>query len=302
MAEVQECVIEADLIDQNEGYGVYGKQYADEVKAIFVERAVILQPAVTQEAGGYVATYSSTSMVGNDDYHDQIGHGAPINGNFVKPKRFDWRLSARTQFKTLSVNNMISNVMSFRLIWMLVWQYPNSIDLGESDFDSFFKPTTNGDRLMSFLYPDVSEKCKVLYDCVHTMGTPGDRMANVYGNASAAAGGQAGYVVPAPSGTVGWVVPAATVPAISTAVASSPRIVYGGHQMFLSGQFDLEGMDGALWRNPQDLDAVQELVPALIAFVVTHAKYHYDGGSALPTPADRPQSLYSFSSRYTFSE
>jgi len=254
----------------------------------------------TRYVTGFRPWFSSSSFRGADDkrvqgplYNDG---GRPVIGNYLLPKRFSVKLCVRTGLYSLAVaantlTGSVSNSLSFRLIFLLVWLYPPTSS-NENDEEEFFENLymvyPGVARLHSFLKPEVKEQVKVLYDAVHTVSSPKEGHRGVYGVVTKAvtnvpAYAQAGYVVPAPSGTLGWVVPAAaqaayTDTAVSTAVGNQVRDVYGGHQIEVQECIDLEGLQVSTWRDPVG-EEENQMVPYMQMFIVTDEAFCYNTAS-----------------------
>jgi len=304
MALQEEDYCEADLEDQNEQFGAYGSAAGPEVKSVFQDRTILITAGgTTDQARGAVMTFANTGLVGVNDYYDPVGLGKPVIGNFIRPKVFDWKVSMTSPARVIQSSTAIRNCVTFRLVWLLVWEFPRDIVLGETQFRDIFLANSTGNWHQSFLNPDKVEKVKVLYDCNHTAGSPADRATVRYGNTVAAAGGQAGYVVPpfAAGANPGWIVPAATVPAVSTTAVTVDLTSFGGHEMFLSGRIDLEGVQMALWRDPLE-EEEQQIVPCVIGFIVCQDLYHYSPSANLANVTDRPTTEWQVYTRLTFTD
>lgn len=300
MALQEEDYCDADLQDQNEQFGAYGSFAGPEVKSVFQDRTIQITAGFGDQARGAVMTFANTGLVGVNDYYDPVGLGKPVVGNYIRPKKFDWKLNFTSPPGVGSGSTVVTNMVTFRLLWLLVWEFPRDIVLGATQFLEYFLDNSTGNYHQSFLNPDKVEKVRLLYDCEHTIGSPLAFDRGVYANVSAAAGGQAGYLVPPGNDVSGWTVPAATVPAVSTSVATSPAHRYGGHQMFLSGRFDLEEYEMSLWRDPLE-EEEQQIVPAVICFVVCQDLFHYTPSGSFIV-ANRPTSQWQVYTRLTFTD
>jgi len=299
MALVREEPCDADLEDRNVEFGAYGK--GPEEKYIFQDRVItITGGGTTDQERGFVATFANTGLVGTADYYDPVGLGKPVIGNFVRPTRFDWKRNMTSVGRVINSATTVTNSITFRLLFLLYWKFPDDIVLGSTQFQELFLENSTGNRHQAYLYPDVKEKCVVLYDCNHTMASPVDRLREKYGNVAAAAGGQAAYVVPPNNEVLGWAVPAATVPATTTTEVVYDEQRYGGHQLFLSGSFDLTGVEGALWRDPNEAEENQ-IVPSVVCFVVCQDLFHYYPASQLSV-GQRPTTNWQFYCRYAFTD
>lgn len=297
LVEYDEC--DADQWEQEEDAEAYMAR-TPEKKYVFNDRQItITAGGTTDQERGWVCTFANTGLVGVADYYDAVSLGKPVIGNFIRGKRFDWKMLMTSPMKFPPNNNMVRNMITFRLLFLLVWEFPADIVLGTTQFLRYYLENSFGNRHASFLYPDVKEKVVVLYDCNHTVGSDGN--PNVWGqpNVSAAAGGQAGYVVgPADPG---YVVPAATVPAITTTQGFQINQRFGGHQLALSGSFDLSGYEMALWKDPSEVEENQ-IVPCIMCFVVCQDLYHYSPSGSFGTVGDRPTTTWQFFTRLAFTD
>lgn len=290
---VSEC--DADMREEGDPFT------GPEEKYVFNARNIYVKAGENQECQGFVATFANTGLIGLQDYYDPVTLGKPVVGNFIKPKRFDWKFQVKTQAMSANDADVISNSVTFRLIWLLLWEFPRDIVLSTADFLKLYLDNPQGDRHQSYLYPDVKEKCMVLYDCNHTLGSAADYQHNAYGNVVSAAGGQAAYVVPAPSGSLGWPVPAATVPATSTSLSRFQVSLFGGHYAFEHGSFDLEGLEMALWRDPEE-EEEQQIVPALCCFVVCQDGFNYYPSATAFVASARSNVELQFFTRLAFTD
>lgn len=245
----------------------------------------------TREVTGYRPWFSTVPFRGSDDkrvqgpaYNDE---GRPVLGNYLRPIKFCLKATFKTGVKSVTVPpasgfpGTVTNSISFRLICMLVWLYPPTSTNQDDElefFENFFMTYAGMLKTQAFLKPEVKEQVMILYDAIHTLSSPKAPLRGVYGDVSAAAGGQAGYIVPAPSGTVGWVVPAATVPAISTTKTAELRDVYGGHIAEVIECIDLQGIGISTWRDPLG-EEENQMVPYMQVFIVT------DDVTAYPSPS-----------------
>lgn len=240
---------------------------------------------VNREVTGYRPWYSSVPFRGSDDkrvqgpaYNDE---GRPVLGNYLRPKKFVLKACFKTGVKVIfntgaggaEFSGSISNAISFRLICMLVWLYPPTSSNQDDEiefFENFFMVYPGMLKCQAFLKPEVKETVRVLYDAIHVVSSPKIPIRNAYASVSAAAGGQAGYIVPptAAGANPGWVVPAATVPAITSTEVVTRRDVYGGHQVEVMEEIDLEGLGVSTWRDPVG-DEENQMVPYMQVFVVT---------------------------------
>lgn len=288
---VSEC--DADQWEQDEPFT------GPEEKYVFNSRNIYVKAGLDQECQGFVASFANTGLIGLADYYDPVTLGKPVVGNFIKPRRFDWKFQVKTQTGGGNDADVISNSVTFRLIWLLLWEFPRDIVLGTTEFLRLYVDNAQGNRHQSYLYPDVKEKCVVLYDCNHTLGSAVDYQHNAYGNVASAAGGQAGYVVgPADPG---YVVPAATVPATSTSLARFQASLFGGHYAFDCGSFDLNGVEMALWRDPEE-EEEQQIVPSICCFVVCQDGFNYYPSASLLPEAARSNVELQFFTRLTFTD
>jgi len=270
-----------------------------EEKAVYNYRAIdITAGGTTDQQRGWVCTFANTGLVGLADYYDPVTLGKPVVGNFIRPLRFDWKCDMKSDIREISTGSVFNNSVTFRLVFLLVWQFPSDIVLGATQWLDYYLDNPSGNRHQSFLYPDRKEKVVVLYDCNHTVASPPVPQP-VYGNVVAAAGGQAGYIVgPADPG---YVVPAATVNATSTSMVQSSVSYYGGHTSFLCGSFDLEGTEAALWRDPEQVEE-EQIVPCIMCFVCCQDSFHYYNSAAQATVGNRPTTRWEFYTRYTFTD
>jgi len=283
-----------------------GRVFGNGPEEKYVYRMRVMYPTAANEVVGVVCTYAQQDLNGTDDYYGPPDYGRPVIGNFLAPKMFHWRLSIRQAVRVIESETYITNMMSFRLIFLLVWRFPKSLgavlpDLGYLDYLQYFGVLENGRNVyFDWPWPDVKESCVLLYDCVHTIGSPTDFKRNTYGNVAAALGGQAGYVVgPADPG---YVVPAANVPATTTVEASDPRTQYGGHHMFLDGEFDLSrySAQAGLWRDPEGVDVAQ-IVPYVACFIGVGGDHFYSPASSFSV-GNRPAPEALLSTRYSFTD
>jgi len=274
-----------DLWQDDEGDKPESKHwFADFETVIFQAQQGVID---TQRlVSGFRPLQSSYDVNGTDDKRTPVDGGKPVVGNFLRAKKFDFRCVVRTGVYSVAPTtfaNTTRNAISFRMIWMLVWLYP-PISTNQNDeeefFLNFFQLYSGGGFLNAYLQPEKKHQVKILYDCVHTLSSPKAPVRTQTVAVTAAAGGQAGYVVPAPSGTLGWVVPAATVPAVASAVTTELRDVYGGHQCFINDTIDLSGLNVSLWRDPFS-ESPQQMVPYLQCFVCTDAIFAYVNDSGL---------------------
>lgn len=236
---------------------------------------------------GFRPWYSTSSFRGSDDkriqgplYNDG---GRPVIGNYLLPKKFSYKMCFRTDIFAAdpagsTFTGSVFNVISFRFVCMLVWLYPPTSSNQDDEmefFDNFYQVYDGVSRMHTFLKPEVKTQVRILYDAIHTISSDKMVTRNQWGVTTAAAGGQAGYVVPAPSGTLGWVVPAATVPAIATA-NSTPilRDVYGGQQVEVQECIDLEGLNVSTWRDPVG-EEENQMVPYMQMFFVTDEAFAF---------------------------
>lgn len=286
--EVDDCV--ADLEDQNEAFGAYGKEGGPEVKSIFQERSIgITAGGTTDQQRGGVMTFANTGLIGLSDYYDPVSLGKPVIGNFIRPRKFDWKCFYTGPTHYVNTATAITNMVTFRLVWLLLWEFPRDIVLGATQWAELFLDNSTGNRHHSFLRPEVAEKTVVLYDCNHTVGSPFSNETNVTSNTT-----QAGYAVgPADPGYV--------VPAVSTATVNATRQRFGGLQMEISGQFDLSEYQMALWRDPLE-EEEQQIVPSVICFVCCQDLFHCTPSSGLPNVADRANGSWHFNTRLTFTD
>jgi len=275
-----------------------------QLKYVFSGGTLALNAGVM--AAGKVCTYAQQDLNGTDEQYFPPDRGKPVIGNFLNPKKFHWRLSMRQQHQVVLNQSECTNMFSFRLVFLLVWQFPQSLSgvlpgLGVNDFLAYFGedvPFTS-DFMLDFMKTDVREKCVLLYDCVHSIGSPGFHMPVLLNNITKAAGGQAGYIVgPADPG---YVVPAATDTAITTTQAAA-RTGYGGHQMFLDGEIDIQPYceQAALWRDPAGA-VPNQIVPYVVCFVASDSDYMYFPSTTFAV-ADRPTPTFKLSTRYEFSD
>jgi len=297
-------VCEADIVDQNEKFGAYGGVGGKEVKSVFQDRTITIQAGVDDpdKMKGFVCTFANTGLVGTQDYYDPVSLGKPVIGNFITPLRFDWKLNFTSPFREVVESSPVRCMVTFRLLFLLVWEFPRDIVLNAGNFLKYFLPNSTGNYHQSYLYPDVNEKCVVLYDCNHTIGGPSYESA-FYGNVIGGAGGQAGYVVPpfAAGTNPGWIVPAASIAANTTTLTKVSRAWFGGHEVFMSGTVDMSGVEAALWRDPED-EEEQQIVPCVMCFVVCQDLFHYSPSGSYATQANRPTSTWQFYTRLTFTD
>jgi len=289
LVEYDEC--DADQWEQEEDAEAYIER-TPEKKYVFNERQVVITAGgTTDQERGWVCTFANTGLVGLSDYYDAVSLGKPVIGNFIRPLRFDWKVFMSSPMKFPNNNNQVRNMISFRLIFLLVWEFPEDIVLGSTQFLKYYLENSTGNRHMSFLKPELKEKVVVLYDCNHTMGSPGNPNLLYIPNVS-----QAGYVVPpfVAGENPGWI-----VPAISTTNTFLFSQRFAGHQLPLTGSFDLSGHQTALWKDPQGVEENQ-IVPCIMCFVVCQDLYHYSPSGSFGTVGDRPTTTWQFYTRYSF--
>jgi len=265
-----------------------------EEKYVYNERQIVITAGgTTDQQRGWVCTFANTGLNGTADFYDAVSLGKPVVGNFIKPKRFDWKLNMTCPQRSIAgESTSVTNMITFRLIFLLVWEFPRDIVLGSTQFLSYYLDNSNGNRHQSFLHPDLKEKVKVLYDCNHTLGKPVEFTRSDFGNVS-----QAGYVVPpfAAGANPGWI-----VPAVSTSVATNFVSRYGGLHMFLSGNMDLSGEEMALWRDPLE-EEEQQIVPCIISFIVCQDLFHFTPAGGFGV-ASRPTTTWEMYTRLVFTD
>jgi len=262
-----------------------------EFKYIFDDQSFSFQPAGAQ-VKGFNPLYTNSDLNGTDDQKTPDAGGHPIVGTYIKPVRFDWKMTFTSSPRTAVISDHVKNWVMFRLVWMLIYEFPRDDDDYHAMFVDLYE-TGSGTLTDHFLKPQYKQKVRVLYDCVHTVGDVLDVQFGYRRNPS-----QAGYIVPptAAGANPGWV-----VPAMSSAAESNYAMSYGGHVKFLEGFFDLEDLQrqgASLWRDNLG-ELPNQIMPTLQCFVVLEDAYNYSRPVNGPSQAN---SVFLFSTRYTFEE
>jgi len=312
LQEVSERIADVGGFDGDEA-----KAYGEGAQTKHLYGKSSLYPTGFSPFSGFVCTYGLQDLHGADDYYYPTDQGRPVVGNYITPGKFHWRLRVSQVVKGVLSTTDVTNLMSFRLIFMLVWQFPKGLDVASAGmlYGSLFNPSIAApDGLMDFIRPEVSEKCVLLYDCIHTIGGESRREWSRYGIVSKVAVAvpayaQAAYVVPpfAAGTNPGWPVPAAaqaayTDSAINTTENSVFRVVYGGHQVFLDGVIDVSEYVSqmSLWRDPEGL-ANQQLVPCIVCYINVHPDYLYSPAYAFDA-GSRPAPRFDVATRLDFTD
>jgi len=263
-----------------------------ERKYIFDDQSFNINDS-TDEVAGYNPLYSNSSLRGTDDVKTPDAGGAPVIGNFIRPERFDWKLHVKTgSYSNSGSSSVVKNWISFRLIWMLIFEFPRDDDDPAAMYNDLYE-TGAGIKQTYFLKPQYKQKVRVFHDEIVTIGDSPRFVVNARRNPS-----QAGYIVPptAAGANPGWV-----VPAMSSAAESVPAQSFGGHHTYMEGSVDLEKLvrgGASLWRDPQQ-ELEDQIMPTIQCFVVLEAASRFEGATALGTNANVN---FSFTTRYSFAE